>query len=169
MNKVVSKIWEELGKMLPPTIYFFVGFHVIALVHNLMLRGAGMSPTTSVSILVASLVLGKVVLVADMLPFINRYPEKPLAYNIVWKTAIYTVVSLLFHYLEHLIEFWRKTGNLGEANRKLLDEIVWPRFAAIQILLVSMICVYCVAREVTRVFGAQRIKELFFGHPGKPA
>ena len=24
-----------------------------------------------------------------MLPFINRFPEKPLMYNVVWKTAIY--------------------------------------------------------------------------------
>jgi hypothetical protein len=32
---------------------------------------------------IAALLVAKVVLVADMLPFINRFPEKPLTYNVV--------------------------------------------------------------------------------------
>ena len=30
---------------------------------------------------------------ADMLPAINRFPHKPLIYNIVWKTVIYFVLA----------------------------------------------------------------------------
>jgi len=35
---------------------------------------------------VAALILGKALLLADMLPVINRFPDKPLIYNVTWKT-----------------------------------------------------------------------------------
>ena len=37
----------------------------------------------------AALILGKAVLLADMLPLINRYPDRPLGFNVAWKTLIY--------------------------------------------------------------------------------
>ena len=39
------------------------------------------------------------VLIADMLPFINRFPHRPLIYNVAWKTVIYFVISAV-------IQFW---------------------------------------------------------------
>jgi len=39
--------------------------------------------TTGASATIAALVVAQVVLIADMLPFINRFPEKPLIYNTV--------------------------------------------------------------------------------------
>ena len=65
-----------------------------------MLKGTGISPLGSVSVAVASLILGKAVLLADMLPMINRFPNKPLIYNVAWKTLIYLVMSALIHYIE---------------------------------------------------------------------
>jgi len=167
MSKVMSKVKEEFLKVLPPTIFFFVAFHVIALARNLLIKASGIEVTTTVSVLVASLVLGKVVLLADMLPFINRYPEKPLIYNVFWKTGIYTLVSILIHYIEHLIEHWRETGSLAKGNRELLSQIVWPHFWAVQILLVSMIFIYCTGREITRVLGPQKVRDMLFGAPAR--
>jgi len=48
--------------------------------------------------------------------------DKPLIYNVTWKSSIYLLVSLLIHYLEHLIDFWRQTGGLVAGNEKLLAE-----------------------------------------------
>ena len=48
---------------------------------------------STASILVGSLILGKAVLITDMLPAINRFPDKPLAYNVAWKTPIYLLVA----------------------------------------------------------------------------
>jgi len=163
MSKLAMKIQEEIKALLPPTIFFFVALHVVALIRVLMLKGTGIAAGTSVSVAVAALILGKAVLLADMLPFINRYPTKPLIYNVVWKTALYTLVALLIHYVEHLVEFWRQTGSLVAGNRKLLAEIVWPHFFAIQILLIVMIFAYCTFRELARVLGGDKLIEMFFG------
>ena len=67
-----------------------------------------------------------------MLPFINLYPHKPLIYNVAWKTTVYVLVATLVHYLEHLADFWKEAGSLVAANQKLLAEIVWPHFWAME-------------------------------------
>jgi hypothetical protein len=115
------------------------------------------------SIAIASLILGKAVLIADMIPPINRYPNQPLAYNIAWKTVIYLVMASLIHYVERLIDFSRQAGSLTAGNAKLLSEIVWPHFWAIQIILLVLIAMYCTMHELVRVIGKEKMLRLFFG------
>ncbi|HET6552439.1 MAG TPA: hypothetical protein VFG49_02790 [Dyella sp.] len=163
MSNVTAKIKHEFLEMLPPTIYFFVILHIIALVRTLMTRGSGVELPVSASILLASLILGKAVLIANLLPFINRFPEKPLIWNVAWKTAIYTVIALVIHYLERLYEHWKDAPNIAAANHTLLMEMNWPRFWAIQLLLVVLVLNYCVFAELGRVIGRDRFKAMFFG------
>ena len=114
MSKLSTKLKEEFFKILPPTIYFFVALHIVAFVRVLMLKGTGIAPSSSISIAVAALILGKAVLIADMLPFINRFPNKPLIYNVDWKTVIYWLMATFIHYLERLVDFWRQAGAYAE-------------------------------------------------------
>jgi hypothetical protein len=168
MNQFRSRIKEEFEALLPPTLFFFVMLHIVAIIRALMLKGTGIALTTSLSVTLAAVVLGKAVLIADMLPIVNRYPEKPLIYNVVWKSVIYIVVSLFIHYAEHLFDYWRETGSLLAGNRELLAKIVWPHFFAIQILIAVMIFSYCVLRELVRVIGRRNVIEMFFGKPAIP-
>ena len=88
-----------------------------------------------------------------------------MAYNVVWKTVIYVLMALVIHYLERLVDFWKEAGGFVAGNEKLLAEIVWPHFWAIQILLVVLIFNYCVMHEFARVIGANKLREMFFGKP----
>ena len=163
MSKLFAKIKEEIAELLPPTIFFFVALHLVAIFRVLMLKGTGIAPGTTMSVTVAALILGKAVLVADLLPFINRYPDKPLVHNVLWKTAIYLLIAMLLHYLERLVDFWREAGGFVAGNQKLLAEIVWPHFWAIQILVLVLILMYCTMREFVRVIGGERVRRMFFG------
>src|SRR5881296_4105123 len=131
MTKLSTKLKEEFFALLPPTIFFFVALHIVAFVRVLMLKGTGIAPSSSISIAVAALILGKAVLLADLLPMINRFPNKPLIYNVAWKTLIYLLAATLIHYLERLVDFRRQAGSLVAGNEKLLAEIIWPHFWAI--------------------------------------
>ena len=159
----MTKLKEEFFKLLPPTIYFFVALHIVAFVRVLMLEKTGIAPSSSISIAVAALILGKAVLIADLLPIINRFPNKPLIYNVAWKTLIYLVMATLIHYLERLVDFWRQAGSFVAGNRKLLAEIVWPHFWAIQIILLVLIVMYCTMHELVRVIGREKVLRIFFG------
>jgi hypothetical protein len=163
MTKLSTTLKKEFFELLPPTIYFFVALHLVMFIRVLMLEGTGLSPFSSASIAVTALVLGKAVLIADMLPFINRFPNKPLIYNIAWKTAIYLLISAVLHYLERLIDFWRETGSFVAGNQKLLAEIIWPHFFAIQIILFVLIAAYCMVHELVRVIGKEKALRIFFG------
>ena len=129
----------------------------------LMLRGTGITVTSPLEVTLAALILGKAVLVADLLPFINLYPHKPLIYNVVWKTVIYLAMATLMHYVERLVEFWKTAGSFALANQKMLAETIWPHFWAVQILLLLLILLYCTIRELVRVIGRGRILQIFFG------
>jgi hypothetical protein len=163
MGKVIEKVKEETLAVLPPTIFFFIALHVVALVRSLLLKGSGISITATMSVALAALILGKSVLIADMLPLINRFPEKPLAYNVVWKTTIYLVVAAFIHYLENLYDFWRETGSVVKGNRELLAQINWHHFLAVQIILAVMIFMYVTIRELGRVVGTGTLRRMFFG------
>jgi hypothetical protein len=159
----MAKLKEEFFKLLPPTIFFFVALHIVAFVHVLMLERTGISPSSSVSIAIAALLLGKAVLIADMLPIINRFPNKPLIYNVAWKTVIYWLISVAIHYVERLIEFWRHAGSFAVGNKELFTEIIWPHFWAIQIILFVLIAMYCTMHELVRVIGREKALRIFFG------
>ena len=163
MSKVLEKIKEEFLAVLPPTIFFFVALHIVAFVRVLINKGTGIAPLSTISIAIAALILGKAVLVADMLPLINRYPDKPLIYNVAWKTTIYLLMSAFIHYLERLVDFWRSTGGLVAGNEKLLADTVWPHFWAIQIILLVLILMYCTTRELVRVIGREKVPAYIFG------
>ena len=168
MHKLLAIIKEEFFAILPPTIFFFVALHILTLIRVLMSEGSHYEPLSTMSIAIASLILGKSVLIADLLPPINRYPNKPLAYNIAWKTVIYLLMASVIHYLERLFDFARQAGGIVAGNEKLLAEIVWPHYWAVEIILFVLILNYCTAREVVRVIGKQKTLRLFFGPPPLP-
>jgi hypothetical protein len=163
MTKLSTTLKKEFFELLPPTIYFFVALHIVAFVRVLMLKGTGIAPSSSISIAVAALIMGKAVLIADMLPLINKFPNKPLVYNVAWKTIIYLLISVVIHYLERLIDFWRETGSFIAGNEKLLSVIIWPHFWAIQIILFVLISMYCMMHELVRVIGKEKALRIFFG------
>jgi hypothetical protein len=169
MHKILEKLKAEFLAILPPTIFFFVALHLLTCIRVLIARGSHFEPLSTVSIAVASLILGKAVLIADVLPPINRYPHKPLAYNIAWKTLIYLLMATVIHYLERLIDFSRQAGGIVAGNEKLLTEMVWPHFWAEEIILLLLIAVYCTARELGRVIGREKMLRLFFGPQPLPA
>jgi hypothetical protein len=159
----MKKLKEEFLKILPPTIFFFVALHLVMFIHVLMLKGTAIYTSSSISIAVAALILGKAVLIADMVPMINRFPNKPLIYNVAWKTLIYWLMATLIHYVERLVDFWRQTGGFVAGNEKLLSVIIWPHFWAIQIILFVLIAMYCTVHELVRVIGREKALRIFFG------
>lgn len=163
MSNLSAKLKSEFLELLPVTLFFFIMFHVVVFVRFLMLKGTGLSPVKSISVAVAALILGKAVFIADKLPIINRFPEKPLIYNVAWKTTLYQLVAIAVAYLERLVEFSRQAEGLAAGNRALLEKVEWPHFWGLQIVLLLIILSYCILHELARVIGRERFLRTFFG------
>jgi hypothetical protein len=165
MSRTMSRLKQEILEVIPPAVFFFIAFQVIAFTRSLMLEQYGIRVATFVTATIAALVVAKVVLIVDLLPLVNRFPEKPLAYNVVWKTVLYMLAAFVVRYIEHLVPFLRQHHDFALANRHLLDEVVWTHFWAVQIWLLVLFLFYCAARELVRALGRDRMISLFFGSP----
>jgi len=163
MSTFSHRLKHLIKEMIPPVTFFFVTFQLLALTRALMLKRYGIEVSAFVAATIGALVAAKVVALADLLPFINRFPGKPLIYNIAWKTPIYLAAAFVVHYVEELFHCYRKAGDLLSANRLLLDDVIWTRFWAIQIWLMVLLLIYCTLDEIVRALGRDRVREMFFG------
>lgn len=163
MSNIVPRLKKEIMEAVPAAIFFFCAFQLIAFTKALILAEYGIQVSTFVNATIAALVVAKVVLLVDLLPFVNRFPDKPLVYNVAWKTVIYVLAAFVIRYVEHLIEYTREFGSIALANRHILEEFVWPRFLAVHIWLFVFLLMYCTLRELIRVLGRERIRTMFFG------
>jgi hypothetical protein len=59
--------------------------------------------------------------------------------------------------------FARQAGGVVAGNEKLLAELVWPHFWAVQIVLFVLIAIYCTMHELARVIGKEEMLRMFFG------
>jgi hypothetical protein len=167
MSKFGHSIKHLVREMIPPAIFFFVTFQLLAFTRALMLKRYGIEVGMFVVATIGALVAAKVVVLADLLPFINRFPGRPIIWNIAWKLPIYFLAAFVVHYLEELFDCYRKTGDLAAANHQLLDDVVWTRFCAIQIWLMVLLLVYCTMQELARALGPGKMRELFLGASSK--
>jgi hypothetical protein len=165
--KLFEKIKQEFLLILPPTIFFFFAFILLVITRRLIQREYGI-PLTGFSVaVIGALVVGKVVLIADNLPVMNKFPDKPLLYNIAWKSSVYFLATFVVRYIEHVLPFVREYG-IMDANRHLLAEVVWPYFWIIQLWLAVLFFFYCSVRELIRVIGREKVIRIFLvGNPGQ--
>ena len=112
---------------------------------------------------ISALLVAKAILLTDQIKFINKYPDKPLIYNIVWKTFLYLLVTLVVQYLEEFIPLWWKYRSVQIAIQRGWDEIIWPQFWATHILLVFLLSLYVSFRELARTIGEKEFLKMFLG------
>ena len=163
MNKILQRLKQEFLGVIPTAVFFFVAFQLLAFTRALILQEYGIQVSVFVAATIGALIVAKVVMIVDLLPLVNRFPDKPLIYNVLWKTAIYLLAAFLVRYIEHLIHFVRKYGDIAVANSHLLDEVVWPHFWIVQLWLLVLFLMYCALRELIRVLGRERVRSIFLG------
>ena len=163
MSKALKVIKKETLELLPAFVYFFVAFNLIVATDALTTEQYGIHVFSFLSATIGALVAAKAILLANLLPFMDAFPHKPLIYNTLWKTFIYVVASLVIRYIEHMIPFMIKYKSLVIANHHLISEIDWPRFWAIQIWIMVLLLVFVAFQELSSALGDGRLRQMFFG------
>ena len=126
---------HEVRSVIPPTLFFFVGFNLVLLTKRLMLAEYLVEYTGFLVATTGALIVGKVVLVADKMPLLRRFDYAPLAYPILFKTAVYTLLVFAARLLEALVHYLIEGGVLGGGRfvEELLGSFSWHRFIATQL------------------------------------
>jgi hypothetical protein len=152
----------QIKHVLPPTIFFFVGFNLILWTKQLILKEHGIDFSGFITATFAALLIGKAVLVTDNLPLMHRFDGAPLIRPILFKTAIYWVCVSIVHIGEALIRFLLGGGGINNFPDYLVEHFSWPRFLSIQIWLMVLFLVYVTAHELNVLFGYGELYRLFF-------
>ena len=164
--KLLKTIKNDFFEILPPTIFFLIAFLLILFTKLMILSEYGISWTGFGAAVVGAMLVGKVVLMVDKLPFVNKFPDRPLVYNTLWKSFIYFLAALLVRYLMQVVPLLRKHESFMEANRHLATEVVWPHFWILQMWLAVLFLIFCAMREMIRVIGRDKFIHMFFGGHG---
>lgn len=163
MKKVLIFLKNELLEALPPTIFFFIVFHIVAFTRALMAEQYGITIVSLASATIGALIVGKSILIADALPLFNWFRQKMLIYEVAWRIFLYVIIIIIILVLDELIPLISKYGAISTAFEHLIEEIKWPRFWATNIILIAFLTVYSLATEVIRAAGRKELVELFFG------
>jgi hypothetical protein len=158
-----ARLLHEAREALPPTLFFFVGFNFIVLTTNLILADYNEAAFNFMVATLSALVVGKAVLVANAIPYINRYDRAPLIRPILFKTAFYSIVVFLVRLLERFVHFTvvehnRPRGFVSDA----MSTFSWDRFLAINLWICILFLIYVTASEIAHLFGPKALWRLFF-------
>jgi hypothetical protein len=167
MAGVLRKVREEVRKLLGTGAFFAIGFTLVIAANRLLTSGSGIEVAHYARALAGGLIVAKVLLLVDMLPFVHAFPDKPLIHNITWKSSLYIAASIVFLYIDPLIKsLFRGMGWVG-ANHEALQELASPRTWAMAIWLGMLLVAFVTMQELTRVIGKEKVHALFFGEKKK--
>jgi hypothetical protein len=162
-RRVGAFLLREFLEILPPTIFFFIGFNLIVLTTNLILAEFGGQFASFVIATASALIVAKALLVANALPVIRRYDRAPLIRPILFKTFFYWAAVFIVRLLEHWIKYLFSGQHVfGGFFRHEIAIFSWDRFIAIQIWILVLFLVYVTASELNHLFGEGELWHLLF-------
>ena len=165
VHRAGAWLMHELSEILPPTIFFFVGFNLIVLTTNLILADYLVAFGNFMVATATALVVGKAVLVANAMALLRRYDRAPLMQPILFKTIVYWAIVFVARLLEHFIRFWLIEHNPpGSFLPHMIATFHWDRFLAIQIWILVLFLIYVTGSEFNHLFGDGELRRILFTH-----
>jgi magnesium-transporting ATPase (P-type) len=109
--------------------------------------------------IINALVIGKVILVAEMLHLGRGYEKRPLYESVFYKSAVFAVAVLLFHVFEEFV----KRVIAGKPRGELLHHLEWTDMAARSLVIFCAFVPLFAFRELRRVIGEEKLYAILRG------
>lgn len=164
-----NRIKQEVGKFLATALFFSTGFCLVLIATRLVIRGSGIEVASFLQALSGGLIVAALLRVVDSLPCVDAFLDKPLIHNIVWKSSLYVLASLVYQYMKPLVKYLFQGQNLPAAASSAWQEFMGARHWAIEIWVAMLLVVYVTVMEMIRVMGTEKMNDMLFGSRGRPA
>ena len=154
---------REFLEILPPTIFFIIGFNLIVLTTNLLLSNYGAQFGSFMLATVSALIVAKALLIANAMPAIRRYDRAPLIRPILFKTAFYWAAVFIVHLLEEWIRYRLGAQYVfGGFVPHQIATFSWAHFIAVQLWILALFLIFVTAHEFNHLFGEGELWHLLF-------
>jgi hypothetical protein len=161
-SRAFAFVVKEIEEVLPPVVFFVAGFNLIEFTTQLVLDDYLARFANYLVATTAALVVGKAVLLANLLPFLRRFDTAPLIQPILFKTIVYTAVVFLVRVLEKIVEYWLGGGTIAGIPGYVTRHFSWHRHAAVQIWIFVLFFLYTSATELDERLGRGELAMMFF-------
>jgi hypothetical protein len=161
LNRLKSGAIDETKKLFGIFLYFWILLSLFSLHKALVLNDESLVYHQGFAVINA-LALAKVVLLGEMFHAGDRLKGKPLIYPIVFKSAVFGVLLILFHLLEEAL-----LGLIhGETLSQSLSSIAGGKLSGIAMVGIIMFFVlipFFAFEELQRAIGAEEFRFLLLG------
>ena len=155
------KAVHELREYLVISFYLFVVFSLLIVHKSMILHAHHINYTLHGFAVINALALAKVMLAAQDLHLGDQFSDAPLIYPTLLKSFAFTVVLACFEIAEE--------ATVGRLHGKSFHESLaqfgggsWPAILILMALLFVMLIPFFGFTELRRVFGAERLIDVFF-------
>ena len=161
-SRLLVFIIKQFREVVPPTLFFAIGFNLIALTTQLVLADYLIHFADFMLVTIAALVVGKSVLVANALPFFRRFDTAPIVQPVLFKTIIYCAVVFVVRFFEKLGKYCFAGGTFSGIPEYVAKHFSWNRFVAIQIWIFVLFLIYTIGAELNSLFGDGELLKILF-------
>jgi hypothetical protein len=158
---------HELEQYLLVTIFLFFFFGSFTTYRRLVLAEYEIGYLDYGWALLKALVLGKVILIGEILHVGERFRDRPLLLSTLWKTMAFGLLILAFAVLERVVGAALHHRPIAE-EFQLTGRQGYELLARTNLEVVALIPLFAF-RELGRVLGEGKLRELFLSGPGASA
>ncbi len=162
ISRIGAVILHEVRHALPPTIFFAIGFCFVLATQKLILREDLIAAVSYLAAVMAALVIGKAVLVADKMPFLRRFDNAPLIQPILFKAVVYWIFVFIARLLEGWVHYMLHDDRVFGFIASELEELNMHRFLFIQAWIFVLFLIYTSVSEISRLLGPGQLMRLVF-------
>jgi len=163
MNRFFLWLKNEIRRVLPVFIFFFLSFFIVSQTETFLLKKAGLRPFSLLDVLIAAALVAKIFLVIDHLPIDSAFSKKPLIYPVLIKTVFYWAAAFLVRLAILFFPYaFLKEGFVldWEAFNARMN---WHLAASVQVWYLMLFLLFVSFRELSRAIGREKMRKIFFG------
>jgi hypothetical protein len=161
--KILHWLVEELKTMLAATVYFATCFTLIMVLKQLLLAQYGIEFRGITTAIVVALVTAKVVIVLQKVPLSRWFEGQPAAVDVVVRTLLYTVATMVALLLEKAFESRAEHGGFVAAVAAVFEHRdvaqVWATTLCVGLAFMAYNTFAVLRREV----GTRQLWRIYFG------
>ncbi len=156
MRGILTWLKHEIVELAPVWLFFFSFILLLKATEWTVLEEVGIKEGVLGATLIFTMIIAKVFIVMDKIKAINRFEKKPLFFNILLKTFLYSIGITLARLVEKL------TSNSTE---QVIQALAHPRFWIVLVWTLVLTFIFSSVRELYKKMGKEKFLKLLFSAP----
>ena len=169
MHKILmswkEKIKEELKSLGMIMFYFGIWFAFMIVIKTLLLREYNIEFSGLSTVFIGALIVGKVILIVDHIPFGSWIENKPAYVDIFFRTFVYSIGIIIIMIIEKAFELRHEAGGFFNAIPHVFKDTDSNHFYVNSITVLCALLGYNILNLFAKYFGKGGFRKILSSPP----